>query len=134
MAHEEVTISRLGARSRHKPRTISAIKIQLTALFGYGRKRAKLRRKVRTMEEREILLSSREYVIAQGFRRHGAAVLLQRWVRHMFGGWCNPEFRGHELMLRVQKVWRGFEVRTGSLLRELRSAAWLDWMCDEKGT
>ena len=117
----------LGAR--HKLRTIAAVKIQRIALGYAGRKRAKLRHKVRTMEERETLLGSREYVIAQGFRRHGAAVLLQRWIRHMHGGWCNPKFRGHELMVRVEKVWRGYVVRTGQELRELRTAAWLDWMC-----
>ncbi len=121
----------LGAR--HKLRTIAAVKIQRIALGYAGRKRAKLRRKVRTMEEREALLGSREYVIAQGFRRHGAAVLLQRWIRHMHGGWCNPKFRGHELMVRVEKVWRGYMVRIGEELRELRTAAWLDWMCREGG-
>ena len=117
----------LGAR--HKLRNISAIKIQRIALGYAGRKRAKLRRKVVCMEERERLLGDREYVITHGFRRHGAAVLLQRWIRHMQGGWMNPHFRGHDLMLRPQRLWRGWRVRSGERLKELRLAAWMQAMC-----
>jgi hypothetical protein len=104
---------------------IAASKIQRIALGYGGRKRAKLRKKIKVMEEREHLLGDRSYVIAQGFRREGACVLLQRWIRHMHGGWTNPHFLGHELMVKPQSLWRGHRDRTSSLLSDLKHQRWM---------
>ena len=71
--------------AKRKLDNIAACKIQRIALGFGGRRRAKLRKKVKVMEEREALLGDRSYVMAQGFRREGAVVMLQRWIRHCQG-------------------------------------------------
>ena len=114
--------------AKRKIENIAARKIQRVALGYAGRKRAKLRKKVKVMEERETLLGDRSYVIAQGFRREGACVLLQRWIRHMHGGWMNPKFVGHELMIRPQSLWRGHRDRTSNLLLHLQNQRWMENM------
>ena len=112
----------LGAK--RKLENIAAAKIQRIALGFGGRRRAKHRKKVKTMEERERLLGDRSYVMAQGFRREGACVLLQRWSRFMHGGWRNPKFVGHQLMVRPQSLWRGHCDRTGDVLKGLQFLRW----------
>ena len=111
--------------AKRKLENIAASKIQRIALGFGGRRRAKLRKKIKVMEEREFLLGDRSYVMAQGFRREGAVVMIQRWLRHMQGGWMRPKFLGHILITRPQALWRGHIERTGSHLKELRLQRWL---------